>query len=187
MPCEFGKTALPEVVLIKPQIFRDDRGFFLETFHKNKYAEGGITGTFVQDNHSHSKKNTLRGLHYQLLHPQGKLVYVISGEIFDVAVDIRRGSPSFGKWTGVHLSAENKYQLYIPEGFAHGFLVLSETADLFNKCKELYTPDDDYGILWSDPMIKITWQSSSPILSKKDREYQTLNNIPETLLPLYRK
>lgn len=187
MPCEFVKTSLPEVVLIKPQIFRDDRGFFLETFHKNKYAEGGITGTFVQDNHSHSKKNTLRGLHYQLLHPQGKLVYVISGEIFDVAVDIRRGSPSFGKWTGVHLSAENKYQLYIPEGFAHGFLVLSETADVLYKCTELYTPDDDYGILWSDHTINITWQSSSPILSKKDQEYQTLKNIPETLLPLYRK
>lgn len=187
MPCEFVKTALPEVVIIKPQIFRDDRGFFLETFHKNKYAEGGITGNFVQDNHSHSKKNTLRGLHYQLLHPQGKLVYVVSGEIIDVAVDIRRGSPSFGKWTGVHLSAENKYQLYIPEGFAHGFLVLSETADVLYKCTEIYTPDDDYGILWSDPTINITWQSSSPILSKKDQEYQTLNNIPETLLPLYRK
>lgn len=133
------------------------------------------------------KKNTLRGLHYQLLHPQGKLVYVISGEIFDVAVDIRRGSPSFGKWTGVHLSAENKYQLYIPEGFAHGFLVLSETADVLYKCTEIYTPDDDYGILWSDPAINITWQSSSPILSKKDQEYQTLKNIPETLLPLYKK
>ncbi|TVL94761.1 MAG: dTDP-4-dehydrorhamnose 3,5-epimerase, partial [Candidatus Kuenenia stuttgartiensis] len=108
MPCEFVKTSLPEVLLVKPRVFRDDRGFFLETFHKNKYAEVGISGNFVQDNHSHSKKYTLRGLHYQLLHPQGKLVYVISGEIFDVAVDIRRGSSSFGKWTGVHLSAENK-------------------------------------------------------------------------------
>ncbi|MCF6147784.1 MAG: dTDP-4-dehydrorhamnose 3,5-epimerase [Candidatus Kuenenia sp.] len=187
MACEFVKTDLPEVVLIKPCVFKDDRGFFLETFHQNKYAGGGIKGNFVQDNHSHSKKNTIRGLHYQLLHPQGKLVYVVSGEIFDVAVDIRRGSPSFGKWTGVCLSSENKYQLYIPEGFAHGFRVLSETADVLYKCTELYYPDDDYGILWSDPLINIHWQVSAPILSKKDREYQTLNNIPESLLPIYRK
>lgn len=187
MACEFVKTALPEVVLIKPHVFPDDRGFFLETFHQKKYAEGGIKNHFVQDNHSHSKKNTIRGLHYQLLHPQGKLVYVISGKIFDVAVDIRLGSPSFGKWTGVYLSSENKHQLYIPEGFAHGFQVLSETADVLYKCTELYYPNDDYGILWSDPQINIQWQSPAPILSKKDREYQPLNNIPETLLPIYQK
>ncbi|MBM4054110.1 MAG: dTDP-4-dehydrorhamnose 3,5-epimerase [Planctomycetes bacterium] len=187
MACEFIKTALPEVVLIKPHVFRDERGFFLETFHQKKYMEGGIPGQFVQDNHSHSVKNTIRGLHYQLSHPQGKLVYVVSGEIFDVAVDIRRGSPSFGKWVGVRLSSENKHQLYIPEGFAHGFRVLSETADVIYKCTDIYYPNDDFGILWSDPSINISWQVTAPILSKKDRESQTLNNIPETLLPAYGK
>jgi dTDP-4-dehydrorhamnose 3,5-epimerase len=187
MPIKVTKQSLPGVLLIEPQVFDDDRGFFLETYHRKKYAEWGIEGVFVQDNHSNSRKGTLRGLHYQLQHPQAKLIYVVSGEIFDVAVDIRRGSPTFGQWTGTILSGENKYQLYVPEGFAHGFCVLSETVHVMYKCTDLYAPGDEYGILWSDPTINIVWPIENPILSKKDSQNPKVREISEDCLPAFRK
>ena len=185
MPMKFIETSLPDVIVIEPHVFRDGRGFFMETFHQRKYAEGGIDRTFVQDNYSHSKGGTIRGLHYQLRYPQGKLVYVITGEIFDVAVDIRRGSPHFGKWVGGILSSANKRQVFIPEGFAHGFCVMSETADVLYKCTHLYVPDDDHGLFWADPTIGIDWPNKTPILSKKDGENPKLDHIPEGDLPIY--
>jgi len=186
MAIKFTTTSLPGVILIEPQVFEDPRGFFIETFHKKKYAVEGVDRVFVQDNHSHSKRDTLRGLHYQLRHAQGKLVYVVAGEIFDVAVDIRRGAPTFGKWSGAYISAENKRQLYIPEGFAHGFSVLSETADVIYKCTDLYTPGDEYGIFWADPAIDIDWKVKSPVLSKKDSQNPELSQVTEELLPVYK-
>ena len=183
MTLKFVEKPLPGVLLIEPMVFSDDRGFFMETFHSKKYAEAGIPGPFVQDNHSHSRKGTLRGLHYQLKNPQGKLVYVIQGEILDVAVDIRKGSPHFGRWTGNLLSEENKRQLYIPEGFAHGFCVLSETADVIYKCTDLYTPGDEYGVFWADEGIDIVWPMENPILSEKDSKNPMLADIPEEHLP----
>lgn len=179
------ETSLPGVFLIESEVYKDDRGFFLETYHAQKYKEIGLAQVFVQDNHSHSLRGTLRGLHYQLNHPQGKLVYVITGEIFDVVVDIRPGSPTFGRWLGTTLSAENKRQLFVPEGFAHGFCVLSETADVMYKCTDLYAPGDEYGILWSDPTIDIVWPMENPILSEKDAKNPTLKDVPEECLPLY--
>ncbi len=181
-------TSLPGVFLIEPKIFEDSRGFFLETFHREKYLMGEIRETFIQDNHSYSKRSVLRGLHYQLQYPQGKLVYAATGEIFDVAVDIRRGSPTFGKWEGFNLSAKNKRQLFIPGGFAHGFYVLSDGADVLYKCTDFYHSEDDYGILWSDPAIGIEWpisEGSPPNLSLKDRQYQGLEEIRESHLPVY--
>jgi dTDP-4-dehydrorhamnose 3,5-epimerase len=171
--------------LVEPDVYKDDRGFFLETYHQKKYSEEGIAKSFVQDNRSNSAKNVLRGLHYQLRNPQAKLVYVITGEIFDVAVDIRRGSPTFGKWEGVYLSSENNCQMYIPEGFAHGFCVLSETADVLYKCSDFYHPDDEFGILWSDPAIGIGWPVAEPILSPKDSKYPQLKEITNSMLPSY--
>jgi dTDP-4-dehydrorhamnose 3,5-epimerase len=185
MTLKFVEKPLPGVLLIEPMVFSDDRGFFMETFHSKKYAQAGIPGPFVQDNHSHSRKGTLRGLHYQLKNPQGKLVYVIQGEILDVAVDIRKGSPHFGRWTGNLLSAQNKRQLYIPEGFAHGFCVLSETADVIYKCTDLYTPGDEYGVFWADEGIDIVWPMENPILSEKDSKNPMLADIPEEHLPAY--
>jgi len=143
---KYTKTDLSGVLLIEPRVFKDSRGFFMETFHQKKYAEAGIDHAFIQDNYSHSTRGTLRGLHYQLEHPQAKLVYVIKGEIYDVAVDIRRGSPGFGKWTGQYLSCKNRRQIFVPEGFAHGFCVISETADVLYKATDLYNPDDEYGV-----------------------------------------
>lgn len=186
MAIKFNTTSLPGVILIEPQVFEDPRGFFMETFHKKKYAVEGIDRVFVQDNHSHSKQGTLRGLHYQLRHAQGKLIYVVAGEVFDVAVDIRCGAPTFGKWSGTYISAENKRQLYIPEGFAHGFSVLSETADVIYKCTDFYTPGDEYGIFWADPTIDIDWKIESPVLSKKDSQNPELNQVAEELLPVYK-
>ena len=185
MAVKFSKTSLPGVLLVETAVFKDDRGYFLETYHQRKYVEGGIARSFVQDNRSHSTRNVLRGLHYQLRNPQAKLVYVLSGEIFDVAVDIRRGSPTFGKWAGVHLSAENNHQIFIPEGFAHGFCVLSETADVLYKCSALYTPEDEFGILWSDPTIDIEWPVKKPILSPKDKQYPTLSDTADSVLPVF--
>lgn len=179
------ETSIPGVVLIELNIFKDPRGYFLETHHQQKYKELGIDAVFVQDNHSHSRKGTLRGLHYQLRHPQAKLIYVVSGEIFDVAVDIRRGSPTFGQWTGAVLSEENKRQIFVPTGFAHGFCVLSETADIIYKCTDLYTPNDEYGISWADPQIGIQWPEKKPILSEKDNHYPNLSDVPEKHLPVY--
>ena len=155
----------------------------METYHQQKYQKTGIDQAFVQDNHSHSNQGVLRGLHYQLKHPQGKLIYAVTGTIFDVAVDIRRGSPTFGQWTGAELSADNKRQIYVPQGFAHGFVVLSQSADVIYKCTDVYAPGDEYGILWSDPEIGINWPVKNPILSQKDLENPTLNQIPESLLP----
>ena len=185
MTLKFTEKSLPGVVLIEPKVFEDDRGFFMETFHSGKYNEIGISGPFVQDNHSHSRKGTLRGLHYQLKNPQGKLVSAVKGEILDVAVDIRRGSPGFGRWTGNLLSGKNKRQLYIPEGFAHGFCVLSETADVIYKCTDLYTPGDEYGVFWADETIDIVWPMENPILSEKDLKNPTLADIEDAHLPVY--
>lgn len=185
MPVKFVKTSLPGVLVIEPDVFEDDRGFFMETFHQRKYAEGGLDRVFVQDNHSHSRRGTLRGLHYQLHRPQAKLAYVITGEILDVAVDIRRGSPTFGKWVGTVLSAENKRQIFMPEGFAHGFYVQSETADVIYKCTDLYDPGSEYGVFWADPTIGISWPIERPSLSKKDRQNPKLNEIPDAHLPVY--
>lgn len=180
------ETAIPGVLIAEPKVFKDARGFFLETYHAQKYAEKGIEKTFVQDNHSRSVKGTLRGLHYQLNRPQGKMIYTVNGEIFDVAVDIRRGSPTFGKWVGAILSGENKKQLYIPEGFAHGFYVLSESADVTYKCTDFYASGDEYGLLWSDPAINIEWPlQGSPLLSEKDSQCPSLNSIPTAHLPVY--
>ena len=185
MTLKFTEKSLPDVVLIEPMVFEDDRGFFMETFHSEKYREIGVPGPFVQDNHSHSRRGTLRGLHYQLKNPQGKLVCAVKGEILDVAVDIRRGSPSFGRWTGNLLSERNKRQLYIPEGFAHGFCVLSETADVIYKCTDLYTPGDEYGVFWADDTIGIDWPIDNPILSEKDLKNPLLADIEDVYLPLY--
>ncbi len=185
MTLKCTEKSLPGVLQIEPAVFEDDRGFFLETYHAEKYAAAGLNQAFVQDNHSHSRRFTLRGLHYQLRNPQGKLVYVLSGEIFDIAVDIRLGSPTFGRWTGTLLSESNKRQLYVPEGFAHGFCVLSDTADVLYKCTDLYTPGDEYGVLWSDPTADIVWPIENPILSEKDAKNPRLNDVPEDLLPVY--
>ena len=158
----------PEVLLIEPDVYPDPRGFFMETFHSTKYAEQGLPEVFLQDNHSRSSRGVLRGLHYQLKNPQGKLVWVVTGEVFDVAVDIRQGSPYFGKWVGAVLSEENQHQLYVPPGFAHGFCTLSEQADFLYKCTDLYAPGDEYGIAWDDPDIAIEWPEIDCLLSEKD-------------------
>jgi dTDP-4-dehydrorhamnose 3,5-epimerase len=165
-------TKIPEVLILEPKIFGDDRGFFLESFNAKNFAEQtGITRTFVQDNHSRSLKNVLRGLHYQIQQPQGKLVRVVVGEVFDVAVDLRKSSPSFGQWVGCNLSADNKRQFWIPPGFAHGFVVLSDAAEFLYKTTEYYAPQHDRTLLWNDPALGIDWQITvEPILSAKDRE-----------------
>lgn len=181
----FEQTDLPGVLLIQPAVFGDSRGFFLETYHYEKYATHGLDVRFVQDNWSHSARNVLRGLHYQLRKPQGKLVSAMQGEIYDVAVDIRLGSPTFGKWYGVVLSAQNKKQLFIPAGFAHGFSVLSEEADVVYKCTDLFDASDDRGVIWSDSDLKISWQINSPELSAKDSRLPALRDIPEEFLPRF--
>jgi dTDP-4-dehydrorhamnose 3,5-epimerase len=180
---KFIKSGFPDIFLIEPDVYKDDRGFFMETYHQSKYTEAGISKFFVQDNYSHSKYGVLRGLHYQLKYPQGKLVSVIKGEIFDVVVDIRWDSPKFGQWFGVRLSEKNKRQIYVPEGFAHGFVVLSENADVIYKCTNLYVPGDDYGIFWADPTINIDWPVKTPILSPKDSKNSKLGSIPRRFLP----
>ena len=162
-------TALPGVKLIEPRVFGDDRGFFLESWNARAFAGAGIDADFVQDNHSRSARGVLRGLHYQIVAPQGKLVRVVQGAVFDVAVDIRRSSPHFGRWFGAELSAENKRMLWVPPGFAHGFSVLSETADFIYKCTTYYAPDHERGIAWNDPVIGIEWRlAGTPVLSAKD-------------------
>jgi dTDP-4-dehydrorhamnose 3,5-epimerase len=181
------QTEIPGVLLIEPAVFKDGRGVFLETFHQQRYREAGIPVNFVQDNHSFSVQGVLRGLHYQLKKAQDKLIYVVRGEIFDVAVDIRRGSPTFGKWVGAVLSEENKMQLFIPKGFAHGFYVKSEFADVMYKCSDVYDPQDDYGLPWFDPDLHIKWPlSGTPLVSEKDQKHPRLKDIPEKRLPLYR-
>ena len=174
---EVHDTHLKGVRLIVPRVFEDDRGFFLETFNAAVFEENGLPVNFVQDNHSRSTRGVLRGLHYQ--HPtwQGKLVRVVSGEIFDVAVDIRPDSPTFSQWYGVILNEQNKHQLYIPPGYAHGFCVLSETVDVTYKCTALYAPAEDAGIRWDDPDIGIDWPISEPLVSEKDRNAPLLKEL----------
>jgi dTDP-4-dehydrorhamnose 3,5-epimerase len=179
------ETSLPGVCEIRPRIVRDARGFFMETYHAQKYAEIGITDTFVQDNHSRSGKHTLRGLHYQLRHAQAKLCRVVEGEVLDVAVDIRAGSPTFGKWTSVVLSAQEQNQIYIPAGLAHGFVALSDVVQFLYKCSDFYAPGDEHGIRWSDPGLNIQWGVSDPLISEKDADYPVLADIPRELLPKY--
>ena len=174
-------TLLPGVLIIEPDVYRDERGWFLETYHCDKYEEGGLSFSFVQDNCSSSVHGTLRGLHAQLSRPQGKLVRVTKGEIFDVAVDIRRGSPSFTVWESVMLSAENFKQLYIPPGYAHGFCVLSDVAEVEYKCTDVYTPGDEITIAWNDPQIGIQWPHTSPILSQKDAAGPSLQEVWDRL------
>lgn len=173
------------ILIIEPKIFNDKRGFFMETYNQARYNESGINATFVQDNLSYSQKNTLRGLHFQIKHPQAKLIQVISGEIFDVAVDLRPGFATFGKWTGFYLSSENRRQVFIPEGFAHGFCVLSESALFHYKCSDFYAQDDEGGIIWSDPDIGIEWPVQNPIISEKDKQYHKLSNLTADELPSF--
>ncbi|MGD8891678.1 MAG: dTDP-4-dehydrorhamnose 3,5-epimerase [Desulfobacterales bacterium] len=177
-------TSIEGVLMIEPDVYEDSRGFFMETYNRNRYIKSGINTLFVQDNLSYSVRGTLRGLHYQIRNPQAKLVQVISGEIFDVAVDIRPDSPTFGKWTGSHLSDRNRRQLFIPQGFAHGFCVLSEIAYFSYKCSDFFAPDDEGGIIWSDPAIGIDWPVQDPIISEKDKQYPRLSEINPDQLPV---
>jgi dTDP-4-dehydrorhamnose 3,5-epimerase len=170
-------TEIRDVRIIEPQVFRDDRGYFLETYHGRRFESAGLLDVFVQDNLSYSIKDALRGMHFQVTRPQAKLVRVITGEIFDVAVDIRRTSPTFGRWVSVHLSEHNKRQVYIPPGCAHGFCVLSDSAHVFYKCSDFYDPDDEGGILWSDPALAIDWPIAHPIVSEKDAALPVLGEI----------
>ena len=179
-------TRLGDVLIIEPRVFGDQRGYFLETFQRERYVARGMDQDFVQDNLSFSVRNTLRGLHFQFRQAQAKLVQVLEGEIFDVAVDIRRGSPTFGKSVGMTLSAENHHQLYIPRGFAHGFCVLSETALFMYKCSDYYLPQEEGGICWNDPDLNIDWPVCDPILSDKDRRFPRLSQIAADRLPIYR-
>jgi dTDP-4-dehydrorhamnose 3,5-epimerase len=168
---EIQRLAIPDVVLLRPKVFGDHRGFFMETWNRKAFADAGLDFEFVQDNHSRSARHTLRGLHYQLQQTQGKLVRVTSGAVFDVAVDLRRSSPTFGRWIGAELSEANNHMLWVPPGFAHGFLVLSESADFQYKCTDYYSPAHERSLLWSDPEIGIEWPlpaGASPALSKKD-------------------
>ena len=181
---KFRATTIPEVLLIEPEVHRDDRGFFLETYHAGRFESGGISDSFVQDNHSKSVYGTLRGLHMQLAKPQGKLIRVIAGEVFDVAVDVRRGSPAFGRYFGLELSAENHRQLYVPPGLAHGFLVTSEIAEVEYKCTDFYDPGHEIGFAWDDPVVAVRWPIDDPILSEKDRSAPSLAAI-EHLLPRF--
>lgn len=170
---KFSPTAIPDVILIEPRVFGDSRGFFMETYQREKFVESGIDFDFVQDNHSRSIQGTLRGLHYQVNHAQGKVVRVVAGEVFDVAVDLRRSSATFGKWVGCHLSAENKQQLWIPPGFGHGFYTLSDWAEVVYKATDYYSPADERSIIWNDPDINITWPALSReklIISHKDAQ-----------------
>lgn len=177
-------TAIPGVVIIEPQVHQDGRGFFLETYHAERYREHGIAGPFVQDNHSRSVAGTLRGLHLQLHHPQGKLIRVIEGEIFDVAVDVRRNSPMFGRWVGVKLTAESFQQFYVPPGFAHGFAVVSPIAQVEYKCTDIYDPASEVGIAWNDPALGIAWPVTDPTLSARDARHPSLANLTDKL-PIY--
>lgn len=178
-------TSLPGVYELRPVVHRDSRGSFLETYHLSKFSALGITETFLQDNHSISSQGTLRGLHYQLQHGQAKLCRVIEGEALDVAVDIRVGSPHFAKSASVRLSAREQNQIYIPAGFAHGFLALTETVQFLYKCSDYYAPSDEYGILWNDPALAIDWGAASPVLSPRDAKNPKLADVPPQFLPRY--
>jgi len=180
------KTIPPElagIVVIEPQVFADARSFFFESYNAQRYAQAGILCAFAQDNHSSSTRNTIRGLHYQFRRPQAKLLRVVRGTVFDVVADIRLGSPTFGRWVGIELSAENKRQIFVPAGLAHGFCVTSDDAEVEYKCSDLYVPDDQHGVLWSDRTIGIAWPVREPILSDKDREYRPLTLDRDDLPP----
>lgn len=182
------ETDLPGVCTLEPKVFGDHRGFFMETHNTRTFHELGIDCTFVQDNHSKSTRGVLRGLHYQLGQPQAKLVRVIVGQVYDVAVDVRVGSPTFGRWVAGILSAENKRQMFIPEGFAHGFYVLSDEAEFIYKCTNFYAPKEERGIIWNDPELEITWpilEGTAPVLSERDLGFGTLRTRPREDLPTY--
>ena len=171
----FKETKIKGVYIIEPEVFGDNRGYFMETYRKEEFDNAGLKYNFVQDNQSKSKKGVLRGLHYQRKYPQAKLVRVISGEVFDVAIDLRKDSPTYGQWVGEILSSENKKMLMVPRGFAHGFMVLSETAEFIYKCDEVYHPEDEGGIMWNDPEVGIKWPSDiEPLLSEKDQKHPSL-------------
>lgn len=177
---QFTKTGIEGLVVVEPKVFGDNRGYFMETYNYNDFKAAGLDMVFVQDNQSKSKKGVLRGLHFQKKNPQGKLVRVVSGEVYDVAVDLRRGSDTYGKWYGVLLSAENKKQFYVPEGFAHGFVVMSETAEFVYKCTRFYDPRDEGGLMWNDPEIGIDWpvpENAELLLSEKDQHHQPLKDF----------
>lgn len=182
---EVLETRLPGVVLLKPKVFGDERGFFMESWNRQKYEALGVPGDFVQDNLSFSRRGVLRGLHYQQPNAQGKLVSVLQGEVLDVAVDIRQGSPTFGQWESFVLSSENRHQLYVPEGFAHGFCVTSDTALFAYKCTRYYSPADEASILWNDPDLAIDWPPMEFELSAKDRDGVPLKDMPAERLPRY--
>lgn len=183
MDMEIDRTSLPGIIVLKPKRYKDNRGFFAEIYHKKKYQDAGISCDFVQDNISFSLQCVLRGLHYQIHYQQAKLVQVLKGRVYDVAVDIRVGSVTFGRWVGIEISDQNGYQVFIPEGYAHGFCVLSEDAIFAYKCSDFYRPDDEGGVNWADPRIAIQWPISSPIISEKDNQYPFLDQITETNLP----
>jgi dTDP-4-dehydrorhamnose 3,5-epimerase len=174
-------ASIPDVLVVEPDVHRDARGFFVETYHAEKYRAHGIGVTFVQDNHTRSTARTLRGLHAQRLHPQAKLIRVVAGEIYDVAVDLRRGSPTFGRSFGVVISAESFRQVYVPAGFAHGFCVLTDAAEVAYKCSSLYDPADEFGIAWNDPSLAIDWPIHDPLLSDRDRRNPTLAELGDRL------
>ncbi|MGC8499841.1 MAG: dTDP-4-dehydrorhamnose 3,5-epimerase [Leptospirillia bacterium] len=180
---EVRKTSLPGVVVLVPKIHGDSRGFFMETFHAKTFARLGIPHLFVQDNHSRSAFGVTRGLHYQRRHGQGKLVRVVRGSVFDVAVDVRPGSPTFGQWFGELLTEENGHMMYVPEGFAHGFQVTSETADFLYKCTDFYSPEDDEGIFWNDPALGIAWPLPQGLVSEKDSRLPLLSEVSRDRLP----
>lgn len=177
----------PEVLLIEPKVFRDRRGYFLEIFQARRYPQHGLPAHLVQDNLSYSLRGVVRGLHYQLRFPQGKLIVPLAGEIWDVVVDIRRGSPFFGKWQSVTLTADPCRQLYVPPGFAHGFAVLSNEATVLYKCTDFYHPEDEYGIIWNDPDLGIPWPPVAPLLSEKDERYPRLRDLSPEQLPVYER
>jgi len=179
----YRTSALPDIIVAETDIHSDNRGRFFELYRTDRYESNGIPASFVQENVSISGKNVLRGLHYQLGHPQGKLVTVVSGEIFDVAADLRKGSPTFGVWTGITLSSETGHQLYIPEGFAHGFMVVSDEAVVHYKCTDYYSPLDERGILWSDPDLAIDWPGGTAIVSPRDAAFPALRDISGEDLP----
>jgi dTDP-4-dehydrorhamnose 3,5-epimerase len=183
MPFEFMTLDLPGPVLVRSRVFGDDRGFFLELYKHSDFVKGGIREHFVQDNYSRSARGVLRGLHYQKLPAaQGKLVICVKGSIFDVAVDIRKGSPQYGRWAGVELTEQNKLMLYVPPGFAHGFQVLSETAEVMYKCTDEYSPPEDRGIIWNDPDVNIAWPLKDPVLSGKDKVHPLLREADNNFL-----
>ncbi len=175
----FIETGFEGLYVIEPKVFGDERGFFMEFYNKREFQEAGIDVEFVQDNHSRSRKGVLRGMHFQKKHPQGKLVRVTRGAVFDAVIDIRKDSPTFGKWYGVELSEENKRMLYVPPGFAHGFLALTDVVDFMYKCTDFYYPDDEGGIIWNDPDVGVKWPGSKPTLSPKDQRWPTLKGLIE--------